>query len=180
MCVWWWAVVRGLLDTQHEGDNKHPVLCTLLLHGVLITAITGHNWPVLQTINSAMQATFIDSSAYVQSVLSQSGALLWPSLEPVGRELVDMGHVLSSTRTSCMSSANFGKKLKYMLPWSQAIHSQTSLAHLTIFGLKERSIRSNTQRDKRVRITSTTITVKRQKLHSTQLSHSSCWTEGQS
>ncbi len=66
----------------------------MLLHGLLFTAHTrsddngrlGPNWPVLQTINSVLQATFIDSPVclcvcvYV-CVSSQSSALLWPSLE---------------------------------------------------------------------------------------------------
>lgn len=62
-------------------------------------------------------------------VSSQSGALLWPSLKPVGWELVEMGHVLSCTRTHSRYAAlstRSKKKTCHAVHWS-FIHGHNEL-----------------------------------------------------
>lgn len=72
---------RGLWEEKNKGDD---VLVSHRLFAAHVGSVdNGHHgciWPVLQTINSVLHWQLC---VCVPCVSSQSGALLWPSLEPV-------------------------------------------------------------------------------------------------
>lgn len=73
---------RGLWEAKNEGEEV--LLSCLLFTAHMWTVDNGHlgpNWPVLQTINSVLHWQLF---VCVVCVSSQSDALRWPSLEPVG------------------------------------------------------------------------------------------------